>query len=84
MKAERIVAEELSRLGWTEAELAKRAKSDTRKMEIAARVRKETTLSIKALAARLHLGTSKSANATLHRWMGMTAPSKLPPTQASL
>ncbi len=29
----------------------------------------QTTLSIKAIAARVHLGTSKGANTNLHRWM---------------
>jgi len=36
-------------------------------------LRKETTLTIKAIAARLHLGTSKSANARLHGWMRIPA-----------
>jgi REP element-mobilizing transposase RayT len=69
-KAERIVAEELRRLGWQQTELEVRRKSDPGKLGIAARLRKETTLSIKAIAARAHLGTSKSANARLHHWMG--------------
>jgi hypothetical protein len=67
-KAERIVSEELRRLGWGEADLAARRKGDPDKMAIAARLRKETTLSIKAIAARVHLGSSKSANARLHGW----------------
>src|SRR5439155_832819 len=64
-KAKRIVAQELRRLGWKETELASRRKSDPAKLAIAARLRKETTLSIKSIAARVHLGTSKSANARL-------------------
>ena len=68
-KAERIVAEELKRLGWKKSELGKRAKGDPAKLGLAARLRRETTLSIKDIAARAHLGTSKSANARLHRWM---------------
>ena len=68
-KAERIMAEELKRLGWTEAELATRRKSDPMKLAMAARLRKETTLTLKAIAARVHLGTSKGANANLHKWM---------------
>jgi hypothetical protein len=31
-----------------------------------ARLRQETTLSAKTIAGRMHLGTSKSANARLH------------------
>ena len=67
--AERIVAEELARLGWSQEELEARRKSDPAKLSMAARLRQETTLTIKAIAARLHLGTSKSANARLHGWM---------------
>ncbi len=49
-----------------EADLAARRNGDPEKMAIAARLRKETTLSVKAIAARVHLGTAKSANARLH------------------
>ena len=38
----------------------------TAKLGIATRLRKETTLSIKAIAARLYLGSFKSANIRLH------------------
>jgi hypothetical protein len=68
-KAERIVAEELQRRGWAEEELARRSKSDIDKLEIAARLRRETTMSIKSIAARIHLGTSKAANVKLHNHM---------------
>ena len=46
-----------------------RNKRDPLKLEMAARLRRETTLSIKAIAGRVHLGTSKAANANLHRHM---------------
>ena len=69
-KAERIIGEELQRRGWQETDLATRRKNDPAKLEIAARLRRETTLPIKAIAARVHLGSSKSANAKLHRFMG--------------
>jgi hypothetical protein len=68
-RAERIIAEELQRNGWREEELLARRKNDPAKLRAAARLRQETTLPIKAIAARLQLGTSKSANATLHHWM---------------
>jgi hypothetical protein len=68
-KAERIVAEELDRLSWTESDLVGRRKSDPIKLALAARLRQETTLPLKAIAARVKLGSSKSANANLHRWM---------------
>jgi hypothetical protein len=72
-RAERIMAEELGRLGWTETELASRRKSDPDKLAIAARLRRETTLTLRAITARVHLGTSRSANARLHQWMKKTA-----------
>ena len=36
------------------------------KLEIAARLKRETTLSTKAIAARVHLGSSKAENRSLH------------------
>ena len=65
-KAERIIAEELQRLGWKEADLKQRNKSDPEKLAVAARLRRETTLTIKAIAGRLHLGSWKSATTRLH------------------
>jgi len=62
-EAERIISEKPVRLGWQPAELAPRRKHDTAKLEIAARLRRETTLSVKQIATRLHLGTPKSASA---------------------
>ncbi len=76
-KAERIVAEELKRRGWKAADLKRRRKSDPDKLEIGARLRRETTLTIKAIAGRVCLGSSKSANANLHRHLrAATAPAK--------
>ena len=68
-KADRLVAEELRRLGWNTQELVRRAKNDPGKLAIAVRLRRETTLSIKAIAARLYLGTYNTANARLHQAM---------------
>ncbi len=68
-RADQIVAEELSRRGWSQAELERRRKNDPDKLEIAARLRRETTLSIKEIAGCVHLGTSKGANANLHHYM---------------
>jgi hypothetical protein len=42
-------------------------------MEIAARLRQETTLSLKSIGTRVGLGASKSANARLHKWMRVPA-----------
>ena len=68
-KAERVVAEELQRHGWQEQDLVSRRKNDPAKLEIAARLRRQTTLSLKEIAARVHLGTSKTANSKLHKHM---------------
>jgi len=68
-KAHRIISEELSRLGWKESDLAVRMKNDPAKMAIAARLRNETTLPIKWIAARLQIGTAKGAKTLLHRWL---------------
>lgn len=68
-KAEQIVTEELKRLGWKEPDLKSRRRNDPDKLAMAARLRRETTLTIKAIAARVGLGTSKGANANLHRHM---------------
>jgi hypothetical protein len=68
-KGDRIVAEELKRLQWTEADLRRCRKSDPEKLRIAARLRRETILSLKSIATRVGLGSSKSANAKLHTWM---------------
>lgn len=64
-KAERIISEELCGLGWQEAELASRRKRDPGKVRMALRLRKETTLSVKEIAERLHLGTPASASVCL-------------------
>jgi hypothetical protein len=58
-----------------EADLKSRRKNDPDKLEFPARLRRETTLTIKAIATRVSLGTSKAANAELHRHMqkGVTA-----------
>ncbi len=68
-KAERILGEELQRRGWRQEDLAARRKNDPAKLEMAARLRQETTLSIKTIATLMHLGTSKAANMKLHKHM---------------
>jgi REP element-mobilizing transposase RayT len=68
-RAERIIAEELEKLGWKEADLAQIRKNAPGKLALAARLRRETTMSLKWIAARIQLGTSKSANAKVHQWM---------------
>ncbi len=65
-KAERIVAEELKRRKWDWGELKARRKGDPAKLEIAARLRRETTLTIRQIAERLYLGSWKSLNNLLY------------------
>jgi putative transposase len=56
-KAERIVKEELERMGWPEVDLRGRAKGHPGKVVIARRLRQETTMSLKWIAERLQMGT---------------------------
>lgn len=67
-KAERIIGEELQRRGWQEADLLAGRKNDAVKLEIATRLRRETTRSTKAIAGRMHLGSSKAAHRSLHSY----------------
>jgi hypothetical protein len=59
-KAERLVREGLRKLGWTEAELAKRPKGEREKLELAVQLRRETTMPLKWIAERLRMGTGAS------------------------
>lgn len=65
-KGERIIGEELKRLRWSEQDLQQRPKSDVAKLNLAARLRQETTLTIRQIAERLHLGSWKSLNNKLY------------------
>jgi putative transposase len=56
-KARRVVAEELKRLGWNEKQLRERRKGDNGKVQIASRLRKETTMSLKWIAQELQMGS---------------------------
>jgi hypothetical protein len=51
------VGEELKALGWTVKELGRRRKGDSEKIRIARRLRRETTMSLKWIAACLAMGT---------------------------
>jgi REP element-mobilizing transposase RayT len=65
-KGERIIGEDLKRLRWSERDLQQRPKSEAKKLELAARLRRETTLTIRQIAERLHLGSWKSLNNKLY------------------
>jgi hypothetical protein len=73
-QAERIIRKELKRLKWQPKELTQRAKSDSAKLAIAARLRGETTLTLPWIAARLQAGTWKSLRAKLQRWRKINEP----------
>ncbi len=55
--AERIVAEELKRHGWSDKTLLEREKGDAKKVIMAQRLRRETTMTLEWIAKRLQTGT---------------------------
>jgi len=65
-KAERIIAQELKRLNWGERNLKAHRKNDPQKLALAARLRRETTLTIRQIAQRLQMGSWKSLNNHLY------------------
>jgi len=65
-KAARIIDEELRRAVWTEADLARRKKGDPRKIQIARRLRAETTVTMQWIAQRLQTGTKTHLNHLLY------------------
>ena len=67
--AQVVLAEERRRLGWEESDLAGRRKNNPGKLAMAARLRRETTLPLKWIAQRAHLGASKAVNKNSHQWM---------------
>ncbi len=56
-KALRIVEEELRRRRWTREQLTRWRKGDKRKVRIALRLRRETTMTLKWMAEQLAMGT---------------------------
>jgi len=68
--AEAIIAQELRRLNWAEGELSRRAKSDPGKVALAAKLQRETTLTIGQIARRLHLGTRNTLSTNLQKAKG--------------
>ena len=57
-KAGRILAEELRRVGWGMDQLEQRRKSDRQKIQIAQRLRSETTMTWDWIARQLHMGAA--------------------------
>ena len=56
-KAERIICEEFNRLGWQQEELQLRSKGHKSKVALARKLRGETTMSLRWIAKRLHMGS---------------------------
>jgi REP element-mobilizing transposase RayT len=66
-KAQRIAQEELGALGWSEQDLQGRRKSDPQKVRIAARLRRETTMTLDWIAGRLSMGAATHVASLLQR-----------------
>ncbi|MBI1839412.1 MAG: transposase [Verrucomicrobia bacterium] len=56
LQAERMIQSRLAELGWDEAEMGRRSKTDPEKLSIARELRRETMMTIRWLADRLQLG----------------------------
>ncbi len=65
-KAGRLVAAGLKEAGWKESDLALRRKGDPVKIALARRLRRETTMPLKWICARLAMGSWKSVNRRLY------------------
>ena len=65
-KAQRLVRQGLRRARWTEADLGLRPKSDAIKIRLAAQLRSQTTMSLKWIAQRLHMGAWTHLNKRLY------------------
>ena len=65
-QGERIIREAMAKAGWRPGDLAKRRKGDVVKVALAQRLRGETTLTLKWIAQRLHLGRWEYARRLLY------------------
>ena len=66
-RAEGVVESELGRLGWKGSELGRRRKGDPKKVEMALRLRKESTMPMKWIAKRLKMGAPGSLSNLLRQ-----------------
>ena len=66
-KAERILREELQSLGWSAGHRLARRKGDAQKVRIAARLRRETTMTRAWIAGQLHVGAPSHLACLLYR-----------------
>lgn len=76
-EGERLLAEELARLGRAEAELALRRKGDHRlKVSLAAKLRAQTTMTLGWIANRLQMGTRGHLTHLLYRFTSARLPTR--------
>jgi REP element-mobilizing transposase RayT len=66
-KAERIIRAELESLGWNRDELRRRRKSDPSKVRMAARLRRETTMTLDWIAEQLYMGSAGHVSHLFYR-----------------
>ena len=67
-KAESLIASGLAKAGWTEEDLVQRRKTDPIKLRLAAKLRRETPLTLNWIAGRLQTGTWKNRNRSLYEY----------------
>jgi hypothetical protein len=65
-KADRLIAAELKRLRWKEKDLPQHRKGDPVKVQIALRLRRETTMTLEWIANRLNMGTKTHVSHLLY------------------
>lgn len=66
-KAERIIREELEALGWNGDDLRRHRKSHASKVRIAARLRRETTMTLDWIADQLCMGSAGHVSHLFYR-----------------
>jgi putative transposase len=66
-KAQRLVREEMQQRGWKESDLRSLPKGEKRKVALARRLRQETTVSLKWIARRLHMGSWTYLSNLVHK-----------------
>jgi hypothetical protein len=65
-KAERIVHAEIKRQDWKEQDLPRMRKGDKSEVRLALQLRQETTMSLKWIAGRLHMGSWTYVSNLIH------------------
>lgn len=66
-RAERLLASELQRLGWTKEQLTQRRKGDAHKVRVARRLREETTMTLAWIADQLAMGSASTVAQSLRK-----------------